>query len=140
MPGMLRFKPVSGRDSPAVVCCMRVPAACVLEECMQLHAGLHVRLQLDAKRLEGDVEYVETDEEEKGINFAQLVADRQIALSGFSPWHACPGCGSMPLLQWVVHMHAWVRMPCRVSQSVPKTCPAGPVHSTDGGVSAMQRR
>ena len=59
-----------------------------------LLTSMHVRLQLDAKRLEGDVEYTETDEEEKGINFAQLVADRQIALS------ECPSprCKSQPLL------------------------------------------
>ena len=36
---------------------------------------------MDPKRLSGDVEYVETDEEEKDIQFAQLVKDRQIALS-----------------------------------------------------------
>jgi hypothetical protein len=45
------------------------------------------RAQLDARRLEGDVEYTETDEEEKGVNLAQLVADRQIALSA-QPYHS----------------------------------------------------
>ena len=65
-------RPISGASqAPGLaLACPHAPSAC--------HA---VRAQFDAKRLEGDVEYVETDEEEKGIKFAQLVADRQIAFS-----------------------------------------------------------
>ncbi len=73
--------------------------------------------QFNAKLLEGDVEYMETDEEEKGIKFAQLVADRQIAFS------------AQPSLPWCLPLTCCACTPPSAAQLLPHMClPGMPCH------------